>query len=320
MSGSPRSGAPPVRILVVGSAGFVGRHLAARAARAGHDTLATARAAAPGVLPFVLGRDRIGSVLPSPFTSGERPAAAVICAAESRIDLCAREPEATRSVNVEASARLVSDLAGLGVRSVVLSTDNVFDGAYGAYDDTAVPAPVNEYGRQKLALEQRVLRETPGTLVLRLSKIVGDDPAEAHPFSEWWGAARRGETIRCIRGQVLSPTWVEDVADGILLALGQSLAGLWHLAAPEPWSRAALARLVIETAGLRAAIVEQDLERFGFTDRRPLNTSLDGGRFARATGARFAGMREVAGLFVKRLGPPAPLTNDAGNGRMRADA
>ena len=226
---------------------------------------------------------------------------AVICAGASNLDRCRREPDATRRINVDGTLRLVGDLNARGVPCVYLSTDCVFDGRCGGYTEEDAPAPVTEYGRQKLEAEEGVLASSSSNLVLRLCKIVGDIPGEMHLFTEWRGLQQAGRPIRCIRGQLFSPTWVEDVVAGVLAAVRIGLTGRYHLSALEVWMRADLVRRFLGVLGATAEIIEEDVAAFGFLEERALRSWLDGTRFARETGHRFATMAEVLASFNARL-------------------
>jgi len=291
-----------MRLLVVGASGFIGGHLLNGARGAGWTVFGTAHDH-PGerLARFDLAQDRIEEGAPPDFLSDGSPRCAVICAGVTDIDRCRREREATRRVNVDGTLRLVHDLNARGVPCVCLSSDAVFDGRRGGYTEADTPAPVTEYGRQKLAAEEGVLAAAPSNLVLRLGKIVGDVPGESHLFTDWLELQQAGRAIRCIRGQVLSPTWVEDVVAGVMAAVRLRLSGLFHLCAPEAWLRADLVRRFLEVVGGTVDIVEEDAAAFGFVEERPLRSWLDGTRFATRTGQRFATMGDVLSSFSSRL-------------------
>ncbi len=288
-------------LLVVGAEGLIGRRLLARALREGRAALGTARRAGPeGLFPLDLAdRGAIGTALAAVPAAG--PLRAVFCAGESRIERCAADPAGTRRVNVGGTLRLAREVAARGGSSAFLSSDHVFDGRRGRYREEDAPRPLTEYGRQKLEAEQALLGEVPGSLVLRLSRVVADEPAGRHLFAEWLADARRGEPLRCVAGQVFSPTFVGDVAAGVLAALDRGLAGLWHLAAPEAFARDALARLFLRRLGLAVPVETLPPEAFGFREPRPRDTSLDGGRLAAAAGLSFTPMPEVLDALRRRI-------------------
>src|SRR5207302_3268738 len=104
-----------------------------------------------------------------------RPDAVIVAAADAYVERCEREPEQTRQVNVEAPRALAAESAGLGALFVVFSSEYVFDGAKGEYVEDDERRPINEYGRQKVALEDIALGTRRG-LVCRTSAVFGADP------------------------------------------------------------------------------------------------------------------------------------------------
>jgi dTDP-4-dehydrorhamnose reductase len=291
-----------MRFLIVGASGLVGRHLFRQCRAAGHATLGTqCRTHMPGLETFDLAQERIGDCLRRSPLPGDGPAVAVVCAGISQIDRCLRERELCYRVNVTNTMRLLEDASALGFRPVFLSTGFIFEGTAGHYAEEAPPGPINEYGRQKLAVEEFISRESPGALVVRLDKVIGDDPGEAHLFTEWYRAAAEGGAVVCIAGQEFSPTLVGDIAQAILLASERGLRGVYHVANPECCSREELARQFLRCLGKPSRVETRTQESLGFADLRPLKTCLDGTKFTKATGMQFTTAQEAIHGFLARL-------------------
>src|ERR671931_937148 len=149
------------RWLLIGASGLVGRHLAR--ALDGRDVVATAHTTPiPGAVSLDL-RDAAA------IARVVRDACAdviVVAAADAFVEHCEKEPAKTRAINVDA-ARRIADAAPYALL-VVFSSEYVFDGTAGAYDEEDRVAPINEYGRQKVALET-LARERASHLVCRVS-------------------------------------------------------------------------------------------------------------------------------------------------------
>lgn len=291
-----------MRVLVVGASGFVGRHVLAHALAAGYEAMGTqARTGRPGLITLDLQRDRVWDRVDAAFSGNDGRAVAVICAAMSQIDRCFVEREVSRTINVDGTLHLVQDLRARGVKPVFLSSSFVYDGELGYYAEEQPPCPLSEYGRHKVEVERALANGAGDALVLRLDKVVGDDPNEDHLFSEWYRWARAGRPITCVQGQVLSPTYVGDIARGILGACEQGLRGVYHLANCEFFARDELARQFLAALGLDGRVECRPQAAFGFADLRPRKSYLDSTRFVRATGVRFTSMREVFVAFRQKL-------------------
>jgi len=291
-----------VRFLIIGASGFVGRHLLAHVRSRGYEALGTqSHARLPGLIAFDLARQRVEDCLPESFLKSHEPKFAVICAAISQIDRCFRDRPISYAINVDGTIRLLQDLLRLEVCPVFVSTSFVFDGHTGYYDEGAVRAPVCEYGRHKALVEEFIEKDAPQTLVVRLDKVVGDDPREEHLFSEWYRLIQDSRPVECMQGQLFAPTHADDVARGIVLACERNLRGVYGLTNSEFFCRDELARQFASALGVTARIVTRPLEAFDFLDPRPLKTYLDCTRFRRATGMQFTSMREAMGAFIEKL-------------------
>lgn len=287
-----------MKLVVVGASGFLGRHTLALARARGIPCVGTrTRSADPALVPFDLRDGRLRDALPQAFC--DRALVAILCAAISQPEKCARDPD-SRSVNVIGMKRAAEDVAALGGRVIFLSTGFVFDGARGGYTEDDAPSPLNEYGRQKVEMEQFFAGRTDA-MVARVDKLVGDAPDEAHLFHEWQDAIDTGRPIVCLRGQELSPISVDDAAAALLWAAERGTSGLHHLAAPERWLRDDLARRYLALTKQQVRdIVLKDPEDLGMTEPRPLRASLDGARFARLSGLRARSMDDLMQSYFEQ--------------------
>lgn len=290
-----------MKFLVVGASGLVGRHVLAYVRSLGYEAVGTeARPRGAGLITFDLMRDRIVDGVGDAFFRTGGPVVVVVTAALSQIDYCARERDLSHAVNVTNTLRLIKDVGARGAHTVFLSSSFVFDGRHGGYTEDEPRSPISEYGRQKAAVEAALEAEAPAALVLRLDKIVSDEPAAHHLYSEWAAAVWARRPIVCIRDQVFAPTFAGDVGRAIVLACTQRLGGRYHVANGEWLSRMDLARRFLTTLGESAEVVSASQEELGFCDLRPLRSSLDSRRFVAATGMRFTPIDEVLRSFSGR--------------------
>ena len=281
----------------MGASGFVGRHVAAYLKNQGHEIIGTASSGRHGLIPFKLESERIYQKLPADFFNSDTPIHAVICAVMGNIDRCASEKELAYRINVEGTRRLLEDLNSLKVKIVYLSSSWVFDGVGGPYAEHHHHAPVNEYGRHKSIVEKFVTAHLPDATVLRLDKIVGANAKERHLFSEWYDWTALGKPIICIAGQLMTPTFVEDVARAVHVATTKNLKGLYNVANTEAVSRVELAERFLAALKLKGAIRELEQSMVGLLEKRPLRTALDSTSFIAAAKFQFTPLQNVFASF-----------------------
>ena len=146
-----------MRVLVTGSAGFVGRHLTAALRERGHDVLETDHAGHDEVL----GVDVTDALAVRGAFELARPDAVAHLAAQAFVPASIADPAATLRINaggtenVLEAARLLTG-AGLRTRVLVVSSADV----YGAQPpeayplrETVAPRPANPYAASKVAAE-----------------------------------------------------------------------------------------------------------------------------------------------------------------------
>ncbi len=159
-------------------------------------------------------------------------------AAYTAVDRAASEPALSRAINADAPGLLAGACAARNIRLLHVSTDYVFDGRLDRpYRESDPAAPLNTYGRGKLAGEQAVLNADPRALVVRTGWV----------FSAWGGnfvrtMVRLGterDTLRVIDDQIGGPTWAGHLAQVLhTLALrpeGEAPGGLYHFGG-QPWT------------------------------------------------------------------------------------
>ncbi len=266
------------RALVVGATSPVGRAIFGELSRH-HEVVGTHhRNPSPDTVPFDLGNDDPGGL---PVDWGALDAV-VIAGAVTKLDVCAEDPDASARVNVKGTLRTIRHAQRHDIAPVFLSSDAVFSGEL--HNETPRPKietdpvdPITVYGRQKEAVED-VLLDSAGT-VLRLSKLVSNQPEDGGFLRELARQLVRGDAVLAATDQFLNLTWTEDVARVVGFVIAESLSGLWHVAATPVRSRyewsAALARGLGVSKGLVRPCLLSDLE---FLEPRPQDCSLDGSR------------------------------------------
>lgn len=265
---------PPFpKTAVIGATSFIGAHFL-RTCRAVHpDCVGTERIRTrPDLLAFDLLEPDIAP-LRLRETGHEQ---ALILAAVSRIERCEREKEASRLVNVDGTLELVRQLVASGIRPVFFSSDYVFDGVCGGYEDEAPANPVTEYGRQKAEVEACIDGISGGRyLVIRLSKVFSLDRGSLTLLDEMADRFSSGQPCRVAFDQVFSPTLVGDIVGAVTTLIGMKAAGIVNVCSPERWSRYELALAMATAMCVRPDLVHRAcMDDISASIRRPKNTSL----------------------------------------------
>lgn len=164
------------RVVLIGSEGFIGRHV--RAALRDHQVLAITRSPShePEIVQLALGRASTPTLARA--LSQFAPDAVINCAGAT-----VGPPSALRAANVDAVAALVDAVARAvpTARLVQLGSAAEYgpDAAGRPTNEEAVPRPTSHYGVTKLAATELVMTSTVDGIVLRLFNPVGAGMSEA---------------------------------------------------------------------------------------------------------------------------------------------
>ena len=176
------------RIIVFGSTGMLGGAVSRVLSREpAFEVLGTHRGAASSPLFFDgLGPDRtLGRLLAG-------ASFAINCIGLTKPEIREGDPASllkAERINSELPHRLAEAGLKAGARLIHISTDGVFSGRAGPYDEASRPDPVDAYGRTKLAGEI----QGPNALTLRCS-IIGPDSARKRGLFEWFRSLKPGDS------------------------------------------------------------------------------------------------------------------------------
>jgi dTDP-4-dehydrorhamnose reductase len=254
------------RWLLLGASGLVGTHL--QVALAGRDVVMTShRRPLPGAVVL----DVTDHAAVTRVVSDTRPDVVIVTVTE-HTERCERDPDATRLVNVDGLQRVAERAPGALL--VVFSSEYVFDGRTGPYSEEDAVAPINEYGRQKVAVES-VARRRPDHLICRTSGIYGWSTARENFVCKLVDSLRAGRRFTVPMDQVITPTPAPDLAQAVVELVDRGARGTFHVAGPEILSRPEFARRVAAAFGLDASLIDAvPTSELGLLAPRPLGAGL----------------------------------------------
>jgi dTDP-4-dehydrorhamnose reductase len=225
-----------MRILVTGGDGQLGRAIQRRVTR---DTI------------IALGRDALD--ITSPETASAirdlEPDAVVNAAAFTDVDLCENARDTAFAVNALGARNVAVGAALARAPLVQVSTDYVFDGEKGEpYWEFDEPQPISVYGASKAAAEKIVFNVHDSAFVVRTAWLYGPDRTGF--VTRIQDLARERPFLEVVENEVGSPTYCDDLADGILALLRTRAYGIHHLVNEGHCSRREFAMAILARAGL----------------------------------------------------------------------
>lgn len=247
----------PMKVLVFGGDGMLGHQVARRLSQSCEVVATTRKAAAPALFAALKGCRVISGVdvrvpdAPQGLLLDEKPQVVINAAGIVKQRVPAADPVESIDVNSLFPHRLAAICRLAGARLIHISTDCVFSGNRGNYQEADSPDPVDLYGRTKLLGEVT----GDGCLTIRTS-MIGLELAHYSGLIEWF--LRQPKSVRGYRRARWNGLTTMELARIINTLVKRSdLGGLWHVSA-EPISKYQLLVDLAALLELRTSVVPDD--------------------------------------------------------------
>jgi len=203
-----------------------------------------------------------------------QPDVVVHAAAFTNVDKCEIEKKKAYDVNVEGTKNVAIASKERGAKMIYISTDYVFDGTKGLYKEDDKTNPISYYGLTKLEGEKAVQEICDDFIIARTSVIYG---AHKKNFATWViKELEKGNQIKIITDQWVSPTLNVDLAEQILALIEKDEEGIFHTAGGERINRY---DFVVEMARIfgfnEKLIIPATSKEMNWIAKRPKDSSLD---------------------------------------------
>lgn len=206
-----------------------------------------------------------------------KPDAIIHTAAMTNVDTCEAEQELAYEMNVGAVKTLVRICEQHNIQLVHLSTDFIFDGASGPYDELAAPNPLSYYGNTKLAAEEVIKNSVCRWAILRTIIVYGivNDLSRSNIVLWAKNALESGTPINVVDDQWRMPTLAEDLADCCLLAVEKDARGVYNASGKDMMRIVELVYRVADFWGLdKSLVTEISSASLNQSARRPVRTGF----------------------------------------------
>lgn len=167
----------------------------------------------------------------------QRPQVVINAAAYTAVDKAESETDIAQAVNADAPGVMAVSTSRLNAWLIHYSTDYVFDGCRDCpYTESCDTAPLNIYGRTKLAGEEAIKRSGDRYLILRTSWVYA--LMGRNFLNTVLRLAQNSEPLRIVDDQYGSPTCADAIANATVeilerLTLQQDIApeqsGIYHM-------------------------------------------------------------------------------------------
>jgi dTDP-4-dehydrorhamnose reductase len=270
-----------MRILLTGANGFLGYYLSKQIIERGHEVIATGR----GDCRFPFAGSKFfyyeSMDFTDPFAVHDvfekyKPEIVVHAGAMSKVDECEQNQWQAYVANVEGTVTMLLNAEEHKCFFVFVSTDFIFDGDKGMYNEDDLPGPVNFYGKTKLEAEEAVKDYEYDWAIVRTILVYGKPiTGKANILTVVKEKLEKGEEYSVVNDQVRTPTFVEDLAAGIISVIEKKATGIYHLSGEDVLTPFEMACKVADYLGLNKSLIRKvTAANFSQPAKRPPKTGF----------------------------------------------
>jgi len=288
------------RHLIIGASGQVGGALIEKlGVNACFGTYSTSPVAHS--IHFCMSAAAQDSTLIANLLTATRPDVTYICAAKTWVDGCEKDTIATRMVNTHAPVHIARMASSLGSKIVFFSTDYVFDGKAGPYNEDDIPSPINVYGESKLEAERAILDVNKDALIIRTTVVYGPEQLGKNFVYQLISKLKANESFACLTDQFSTPTYNRDLIEMVVELVEKNYSGIFNCVGTEVMSRYEFAQQIANVLSLDTKLIRKtttpELER----------QARSGGRTLAARGLRLGLYTNKADAVLENYEPRSVL-------------
>ncbi len=209
---------------------------------------------------------------------------------------CYENPSLAEAINVLGSHNIAKACALNSVRMIHISTDMVFDGNKGDYDENETPSPINVYGKTKATAECVVLNTLATAAVLRTAIVYGTGSGMHPNFFERLMKKISHGPHKILADEFRSFVYVEDVAIICDRLASGSHNGIFHIGGQKSSRYKFVCRMLDHFGIDKRNILPVTIQELNEESPRPADLSLNCSKTMETV--QFSPASEVEG-FIK---------------------
>lgn len=204
----------------------------------------------------------------------------ILLSAISDPDLCLKKKKYSNKLNVHKTKKLINILIKKNIYFIFFSSEYIFDGKIGNYQEYSKTKPNNLYGKQKLIIENFIKKKTKNFSILRIGKTYGSNIKDKTLISNFLNELIKGKSFfKVANDQIFSPLFVGDLRKIVDLFLKKKIKGVFNVGGPQQLSRYEVLESVLKSLGknfkAKIKLEKISLKDIITLDKRPLNVSMN---------------------------------------------
>lgn len=270
-----------MKILITGANGFLAHYLIEQLVANKITVIATARDKYKGeikndFLHFAKMDFTDASEVNAVFQQ-HSPTHIIHAGAISKPDDCESNKPLADKINIDGTKILLTAAQQYHCNFLFVSTDFVFDGKKGMYKEDDERKAVNYYGQTKIEAEDLVMQYPLDWSIVRTVLVYGKPlTGRNNIITLVKEKLQAGETYNVFSDQVRTPTYVEDLANAIVLMINKNAKGIYHISGETVVTPYEMAIATAEFLNFDTSLIKEvTAQTFTQPALRPAKTGFD---------------------------------------------
>ena len=220
--------------LVIGASGFVGEHLVAALKFVGQVPVSTYRKTP---IPSATFLDITQQAEVQNLLESTNPEIVFLPAALTNVDFCEIHFDEAYEINVRGVQNVIHAANTTRSKLIYFSSDYIFDGRAGPYDEEATANPITQYGRHKLSAEHYIALFAKDYLIVRTTVVYGWERQGKNFVLRLIESLKEHNIVKVPMDQIGSPTYANNLAQIVVELSTSNLNGVINITGPDCISR-----------------------------------------------------------------------------------
>lgn len=238
--------------------------------------------------------------------AGLRPDAVIHCAAWTAVDAAEdmENREKVFLINGEGTRYIAEACKAIGAKMLYISTDYVFDGQGDEpwQADDRRYAPLNVYGKSKLAGELAVAETLKEFFIVRIAWVFGLNGKNF--IKTMLNVGKKHDTVRVVNDQIGTPTYTKDLARLLVDMIETDKYGYYHATNEGGYiSWYDFTREIYRQAGMATRVLPVTTAEYGLSKAaRPFNSRLDKSKLTENGFAPLPDWHDALERYLREIG------------------
>ena len=244
--------------------------------------------------------DVTNALLVNKIVSECKPDIILHFAANKNVEFCENNPDKAKVVNVGGVRNILNTCTRFGAFLIFMSSDYVFEGTIGNYNEQDKRNPLTIYGKTKKEAEDIIINSNIEYCIIRSGGIYGHAHWQS-PLLNWAsGKLTKNQVIHAFINVYNTPTCIYDLSRGIGLIARKHRKGIFHITGSQRTSRWEFLKQYAEAHGFNCDLVIKDKYTHSLKGyKRPNDLSLNASNTELDLGIEFHNIREGFDIMSK---------------------